>query len=527
MGWQGVDDLLHRRRARVVNSKIPDWVAKCDTLRASCHPRQGDLVIDPGRRVCGLVGRGGGKTTAAKCRLLIRMLSTPDAQCRYFATTRGHAEELMWSSLKDSCERLKIQARWNESRLRMTMPNGATLHLVGCDNKRDVEKHRGLPNHEVIIDEGGSHDVKLLNHLIYRIIGPRLGDYGGTLVLIGTPSHVQAGPFWESTRPGSDISRRWSDRDLPEYSDWSKWSYHHWSLEDGAPYVAELANLWREALVEKDANGWTDKEPVWQREYLGRWAQDESEHIFRYLPERNQWDPPRHGPYRIAELPKGKEWIYVYGCDLGHGDDFSEQVFAFEPHSKQLFHVAEFTAREMYPQRIAKHLLGDSLDANAPEGMLKWTGWPVGHVADSEGLGQGYLDELRDVYGIPIKKAEKKDKHGAIELFNGDLQDGRIKILKDSRLEEQLQSLQWHVDDHGRIRERPGDKNDCTDAALYARREAHHQFGTPEPAPTPAPGSHAHIEALLQASEDALADPDDEHDYTEDWGDNDQDWQWQ
>ena len=84
--------------------------------------------------------------------------------------------------------------------------------------------------------------------------------------------------------------------------------------------------------------------------------------------------------------------------------------------------------------------------------------------------------------------AEKKNKHDAIELFNGDLIDGRIKILKGSVLEQQLMNLQWAVDERtGLLREDKGARNDMSDAAIYARRRAAHKFAAevvPEPEPT-------------------------------------------
>jgi len=295
-----------------------------------------------------------------------------------------------------------------------------------------------------------------------------------------------------------------------------------------------MANAWELALDTKKLNGWSDDHPTWMREYMGVHAQDDSEAIFKYRShmdvdgvrvEWNQWDPPRIGPHRIAELPKDKSWQYVYGCDLGHGDDYTEEVFAFSPDDphRQLLHVYEFTGKEMYPRRIAEHLLGEDLDHKNITGPIRDTGWPTGHVADSEGLGQGYLDELRNVHGIFIKKADKKDKLGKIELFNGDLLDGRIKILKGSKLETQLTSLQWYVDDHGRLRERAGDKNDATDGALYARNEAHHQFGSAPAAQKPSPRTPAGVEMAMRDRDDR-ADATNGDEYERDWDDGPDDW---
>lgn len=448
--------------------------------------------MDTGRRIAALVARGGGKTTGARARIVLRMLRTPKAPCLFMATTRGAAEELFWNPLKDICDELGIAAKFNETKLKCTfLKNNSTVRLVGMDDAREVDKLRGQPFIEVGIDEGASHKSMLLENVLFRILGPRMGDFeGSTIFIIGTPSHVLAGPFYESTRSGSEVHRDWEDRDLPEFEGWDKWSFHHWNLSDGAPYVPAMRRLWDEALREKRANGWGDDHPVWRREYLGQWAADDTANVFRYRPHLdgalwNQWDPEKVEGF--AKLPHTAQWRYVYGMDMGHSDPFALQVFAWDPHdlSKTLYHVYEFNRPAMYARTIAELLLGPERDFSNPTGVMGRTGWPDGAVADIAGLGGAVLDELANVYGVRILKAEKRDKHDSIELFNGDLLDGRLKIMKGSELETQLLNLQWDVDDYGKLKEHKGMRNDCTDAAIYARREAAHLLSQELPKPKP------------------------------------------
>lgn len=505
-----LDWLLAEAKARQSARDTGGWQEKLTHLVAACHPLQQAFVLDPGRRVCARVARGGGKTTAGRCRFIRRMMTTPRAKCLYVATTRGQAEELMWSPLKDTLEKLEIAATFNETKLRCTLKkNGAQLRLVGADDKRELEKLRGLPHHEVGIDEGASYPAQILEHLLFRIIGPRLGDYGGVLWVIGTPGHLLGGPFYDATRTGSEIARPWEERELPEYADWQRWSFHHWALPDGAPYVPEMARLWAAAQVEKEANGWSDEHPVWRREYLGHWAADDTENVYKYRAHDesgepwNQWDPPR-SPQGFAQLPPG-EWRFVYGMDMGHSDPFALEIFAYSLTENRLYHVYEFEKRGMYAQTIAQVLLGEKLDTEKPTGAIGVTGWPDGMVADTAGLGDALLDELKNVYGVAIEAAAKRDKFDSIELFNGDLVDGRIRILKGSHLEEQLMSLQWAVDDVGRLKENKGQRNDCTDAAIYARRRAAHQFAEEEPAPRPPRGSAAALNLEQREQEEQAA----------------------
>lgn len=493
MSNDALDQLLGSVKEQVKLKDTGEWLRKEQQLLDSCHPKQRLFVEDPGRRVVALTSRGCGKTTGGLKRFVRRMLRTPKAKCLFVATTRVAAKLLIWNALKDELEKLEIDAIFNETELSCTfIKNKANLRIVGADDAREIEKQRGLPHHEVGIDEGASHDPKLLDHFLHRIVGPRLGDYGGMIWMIGTPGTHLGGPFYEATRPDSKRN--------------PAWNYHYWTLQDGAPYVREIANNWQEAQVEKQANGWDDNHPVWRREYLGQWAADDTENVYKYRAHNEQGEPwniwgkaKGLGPGLFVPqsfspgnstnpfgLPENlREWRYIYGMDMGHSDPFALQVFAYSPYSHNLYQVYEYTQKGMYANTIAKHLLGEGLSHEHPEGVMKYTGWPDGMVADLAQLGNAICDEMRNVYGLPIEPAEKKNKFDAIELFNGDLLQGRVKILQGSKLEQELMTLQWDVDEWGTLKEKKGHDNHCTDAAVYARRKAYHQFAIPLPSVGP------------------------------------------
>lgn len=463
------------------------WGAEvAQKILAQCHPRQRAFALDPGRRVCGLVARGGGKTTGGRARLLLKATSIYKAKLVYIATTRAQATDLMWSPLKDACEALGIEATFQEVALRCTIKKtGATIRLVGADDLREIEKLRGQSFHEVQVDEAASYPARLMEALLHRIVGPRLGDLGGCIVVYGTPGHILAGSFYDATRPGSPVHRPWSERD--QFPGWTGWSSHTWSLEDGAQHVPAMARLWAEALVEKATNEWSDDNPIWLREYRGQWAADNTTHVFRYRPHVdgqawNQWEPTLR-PDGVAILPEGyTDWQYVYGLDLGSKDPFACNVFAFSPSDpkRRIWHVFSFEQREMYAQAIAKLLVGDEAVQSMMRGnglpdrlggLYGVTGWPAAIVADLAGLGGAVIDELAKVYGIRIKAAEKKDKFGAIEVLNGDLVDGRLRVIKGSTLEQQMMTLQWKPDEYGTPKEDKAQANHSSDAAIYARTE--------------------------------------------------------
>lgn len=483
--------------ARISRTHDDAWADEIDRkVLAELHPDQRNAADDDHRRVVATVGRGGGKTTMMKARAVRKLCRIPRCKLVYIATTRMQAEDLMWNGLKDALERLGVEATFNETKLRCTIKrNGSQIRLVGADDKREIDKLRGQSFHEVYIDEAASYPVALLENLLVRVIGPRLGDLNGSIVMGGTPGHILAGEFYEATRPGGKRHRPWRDRDNPDYAGWLGWSSHHWTLEDAARHVPAMARLWAEALRERADRGWTDEHPVWKREYLGLWAADDSENIYKYRAHVdgvpfNQWDPPRHGPSRIAVLPERDDWSYGIGLDLGHSDPFACQVFAFSPSdpTRTLYQVYEYEATRMYPQTIATLLIGEEHDADNPSGLIGEIGWPAaGIVCDLAGQGDSFLDEMRNVYGIHAIGADKapKYKFPAIEMFNGDLLAGRIKVLKGSKLETQLLTLQWQIDEFGRLKEDKGQANHSTDAAIYIRRQIATMFSGAEAAPAP------------------------------------------
>ncbi len=450
----------------------------------------------------------------------MQMLRVPRSRCVYIALTRLHAEDLLWGPLKDMLEALGMttengQVTYNESKLKCTFSNGSTLQLYGADNKREVEKLRGKPFHEVQIDEAASHDPALLANLIERIIEPRLGDYNGRLVLYGTPSQILRGLFYDATRPSSPLHRPFGSP-VEDDEEWLGWSSHAWTLLDGVPYIEALASLWKRALRKKKKELWSDANPIWRREYLGLWAADDTLNIFTFCellgaedsrgPEGspwNIWEPERVGPMRVAKLPKGRvDWLFGLGADMGAGDPFALHAFAVSPTdpTRTLYHVYEFesaTDAKMYSKRIAELLFGGDdgktkpwPNYTTPQGVLGALGaWPVGAMADMAALGDNILEEIKNVYGFTFEGAPRApgDKMAAIELFNGDLVDGRIKIMKGSKLAEQLAALQWLRDEHGKLAFDKAQANHSADAAVYARPALVTLFQNDAPPEVPKP----------------------------------------
>src|SRR5690349_14824400 len=104
-----LDIALADTERRLAELSTDGWSAMREAVIAECHPKQRDFVVGPHRRVAALCGRGAGKTTAGRARLVLRLLSTPKAKCLYIATTRDQAERLMWAPLKELFEKLNFE----------------------------------------------------------------------------------------------------------------------------------------------------------------------------------------------------------------------------------------------------------------------------------------------------------------------------------------------------------------------------------------------------------------------------------
>lgn len=452
-------------------------------LDKALHPKQRDFVNDEARFMATLVGRGGGKTTSGKTRFIRRMLLTPKAKCIFIAKTRVSAKEILWDGFKATVERLGIPVKYNETfGLATFIHNGSTLQLAGAANKADIQVYRGIPYDEVGLDEVAIYMPGVLEMLIDEVIGPRLGERMGRLWMTSTPGSRLFGLFYNLTRDHADANVAKPFSEIEPDEQYYGYSVHKWTLEDGAAYVVALKNLWDD-LQHKIAAG-SINDTILQREYFGKWIANGSESIFGYQPydddgnEYNCWTPRSYNADGFAQIPphlEGKDVLYAYGIDFGIKDPFALTIFCWSPDdpTKTLWQIYEFTQKDMYARSIARLLLGDALDPANPAGLIGHTGWPAGIVADpSNNL--ALLKELKEVYGLNLDHAEVRDRHSTIALYRGDLQDGNIKILKDSQTEVSIGGLQWEEDDLGRLTVGRNVPDHLADAALFARGAARH-----------------------------------------------------
>ncbi len=493
-----------QKAARRLRSPDEEWAAEIrDRVLESCHQFQREAVESVNdalvRYFTLLCGRSAGKTSLFKALYTIQMTAIVGARFIYGAPTREMATDLLWDPMKETCEKLGIEADFQEvKRICTFRRTGARLKLVGLDDKREMGKQRGQPFNGVGVDEICEFPPQLIEWFVDRIVGPRLGERSGWLGLGSTPGVVLRGMFYEASRPGSPLHIPFPE--LAQHRDWGGWVSFHWSARS----VAELPDATRRfpSIVANHLDhvriaklrGWSDDNPIKLREHDGRWAKDDQTLVFTYLPHKdgkpwNQWDPPRRGPLKIAVLPDTfTDWVYVIAFDEGFSDPFACNAFAFSPSDPawNVWHIygmeqgrrrnaeddrrPEDEKEKMYAKPIAQLLIGEALDLDNPGGLIGELGeWPMAIEGD---CGEALELEIRRVYGIHVTRWDRSHKYKAtaIAVVNGDFHEGRIHILKGSPLERELGELQWTEDIYGNMKEDPAQANHGTDTLIIARK---------------------------------------------------------
>lgn len=530
--------LAHDGRKREASTKAA-LPAKARVLLASLVRVQARVAGDPSRRIAVRCPRRAGKTTVVRARLMFKCLTKPNANCLYIALTRPKAEELMWmgkSGLKSMAQKLGLREgtdiEFHNAKLIMTFSNGSAIHLAGASTKDEIDKFRGPEYDEIWIDEAKSYAPKLFKELLEEALEPALITRDGTLGMIGTPGNLLKGKFYEITRVGSEESVEFDDavhaveRERKHSVYWSAveangglsgelerapdlWSFHSWTLRDN---TAE-PHQWMRALRIKAANGWTDRTPQWRREYLGEWQADDTDSVYKfrlYNEDGEPWNfytsgPATHeNPFGLPPSRSGYE--YVYGLDLGAADPFAIVILAYSSDSHNIYQAYEYAAPKK--ANFTSTQIGELLTD-----LINKTGYPQAIVSDHSHLGGSILQEIANRFGILIEGAPRgpNEKLDAIELCNGDLIDGRLKLFQRdgvrNGLMDEFLTLQW--DETGQ-RENKAQSNHLADACIYARVKAMHHLTVPLDEEPPAPGTQAHVDQRITDEERRAAEGDED-----------------
>lgn len=452
------------------------------------------VLDDPYRFKSLLTPRRAGKTFTAIAYGLHTCLTNPGSVVIIVTLTLRSAKRLYWRPILDFSDKYGLNLRRpggaHHTNAEANFENGSHLFLMGAETKAEIEKLRGGSYDLVIIDECKSFTEHIFRELVEEILVPACSDRMGTLLLVGTPGAVLAGPFYEATAPtykdpqsNMPISRTYKNPEVV----WElagidpEWSRHTWTQEANIT----VPGLWEDSLQRKRSKRWLDDNPIWLREYLGHWISMGDSMVYAYsriLTEDREKGTPRCVYRRQVGagfdrwgLTRDHEWRYVLGMDLGYEDDLAIVVAAYAPTLDTMYIVYEFKQPHMIISQVADQIAYiNSMFDDRIEAM----------VVDTGAGGKMLVESMNEMYGTFLVRAEKQCKNDYVELLNSDLWDGRLKVPSDGELAHEWLNLQWDLKDKtkkdlakvGKLVEDRRCANHLSDATLYTWRFCLHHF---------------------------------------------------
>lgn len=446
-------------------------------LRKELLPHQLRMVEDPSKRKAAICTRQSGKTYHNRQVAAEAVVNNPWTNKRknqpivqYIAQTQKKALDMFWTPFKLLCERVGLDAHWDDQNLRAQFSNGVLVRAGGADKKEEIEKYRGDSYVLVLIDEAASFGPKVEN-LIVAGLSMAMIAYDGTILMTGTPGQAQAGYFYEvyaGSHPEWSVQPCWSFMDnihLPANA-----RTEQWIIESVGPLDS----------------------PRVRRECFGEWVTDASSLVYQYDSLRNEWE---------RDLPAGHDWQFILGIDVGYRDPTAFVIGAYARTHPWLFIVHAEAHEHWLPSQI-----------EAKIGQLKEQ-YKIGRIVMDTGGSMALNNmvewNMRSNFGII--PANKREKYEYIEHMNSEFYLSRIKVFKDLPVIQEWKTLPWadadaekdSVRHDGRPKEHSGFSNHMTDAALYMFKESTH-YRSKEPEPPPEPGtpdywSKMQLRAKIQA----------------------------
>lgn len=320
---------------------------------------------------------------------------------------------------------------WNDKEKRFTFPSGATLTFGYIDTDQDRFRYQSAEFQFIAFDELTQFPEQWFAYMFSRLRRPE----GSTI-----PVRMRA-----ASNPGG-IGHEWVRR---RYIGASK-PFVPAKLDDN-PHVD--AASYRLSLSELDAT--TRKQLL-----DGIWVRDGGGLVYPFSDDAN-----------VIDVAPRLEHYYL-GIDYGVVDATAFTVAGWRKHDPHVYFVESFKERGLAPSDAAERVrsLGDRYSF-------------ARIIADVGGLGKGFAQEARTRFLLPIEAAEKTNKRGYQSLFAGDLEKGRIKVVRGAckPLLDEWAELPWAPD---RLKECDGFDNHCADSALYVWRDVRSYHETPavEPA---------------------------------------------
>jgi len=312
-----------------------------------------------------LLSRRFGKTHICFTLDVEDCLRTPGARIAYFYPTQKQGKEILFPIYDIVFEDApgSQKAVWNDQMSCYTFPNGSKIFIFGCENKGDVDRHRGPKYSAIRIDEAGVHG--LLKYLYKSVLLPTLLTMKDKplITFLGTPALF----FDHEFRYICDFTAAKGDLIVRTISDNSS-----------------ISEETKEKFID-ESGGYESTETL--REYFCKWVTDSRLVI---IPEWN--DKYIQTP---EKEPEYKFYHHYVACDWGLGDKTAIMYATWDFKRAQLVIEAEQTLTNL-----------DAVTSNIAL-LIKVTSeklWPSSkvyrYIGDSNNA--QIIQDLNVIYGLPF-----------------------------------------------------------------------------------------------------------------------------
>jgi hypothetical protein len=395
-------------------------------------PKQAEIDAKMGKSGALLCGRRAGKTFYVIHRIADRMERYPGSSFVYIEKTAKAARNKLFRPAR----RLSIKHGWGliprEADREIHHPNGSILYLAGADKEEDIDKVRGLEQvREIWIDECGTQKPMNLEYLINSVSEPALMDTDGDIGLVGTPGKALKGVWYEISGNDPRVKRK-------------GWDVFQWNATEN-PYIKAKEAFRR--ILEK--NRWDEDNPIFIREWLGRWVRDLQALLFAFDPRKNV----------IDALPdRDKRWTTVLAMDFGVVHSVAWIVLAYGPYGHKVYVLHARKKAGLAPSEAADITL---------DVIKEWK--PSFIVGDTGGLGKAFTAEFARRHGIAVKPADKQQKATALEFTSDAFRTGNlVSYVENTCLHDELEELLWNEDQTDLA---DGQDDHAAEALVYGYRE--------------------------------------------------------
>jgi len=409
----------------------------------SAFPQQQQVIDDPSRLKAIHCTRRAAKSFTAGLYMVLTALRFPGCNCLFVGLTRQSALDIIMKDILKVIDRThQLGIHVNNKSLDCTFPNGSVIRITGVDVSEDeMNKLLGKKYKLVCIDESSLYTVNLA-HLVYDILGPAMADESGTIALFGTSSNFTQGLFFDITN-GKEQG----------------WSIHRWSAHEN-PHID-----WKAQLDEIAKNRPLYMEtPQFRQWYLNEWVIETDKLVYKFNPDRNL--------FRDLPYPHSKGWHYVLSCDLGWEDDTAIVLSAYHDNDPTFWVIKTFKQKHMTFDAVETKLLTFLSDPK----------YPVNSVIIDGANKQG-VETMTMRSNIYFEYADKLGKADHIEICNGDLIQGNVKLHQDCHdLVDEMMALVWKTSGDKIVypkKEHPNLPNHLCDAFLYGWFNGYHFLSTP------------------------------------------------